>query len=1850
MNTSNQKSNRTPSSPENAPTFIEAQDGSATGLVRVLDQYMEDLQAGKAPNHDELIGQYPELAPQLQECLGGIEFIHQTSHAPEDTPSQLGDFRIEREIGRGGMGVVYEATQVSLNRRVALKVLRFGGVADKEAVERFQREAETVAGLDHANIVPVYAVGTEGGVHYYAMQFIEGQSLAAVSSRRQSSTEAAVGRHEHSEAPRTADAIVAPRTTSTQIATWGLQAARALSHAHQNGVVHRDVKPSNLILDDDGQLWLTDFGLARRDIDTTLSVAGALLGTPRYMSPEQAAAAKKPVDHRTDIYSLGATLYELATGKPVFDADTPQGVITQILTVEPPAPRNLDPNLPRDLETIILKCLQKTAADRYATSADLADDLQALLEDRPIQARRPTLIERGTQLLRRHRRVASAAGLSAAVAVVMLIGVWLVPQFYAESRMGEVGFVATGPRMIGEILNDNGETVVSDFPVPTIEKLKLPEGDYTLRLAANGLLSEDWPLEIVRGESMSHSVQFRSRWLWPPKELPSENYREIEVAALTDAGSDIFILSHETDGTQANYQMRLACIDGRTGKSSWTDDFVTNTTNSPVKGASNEWAMHLRYAGAMGSDQGRNRLLRPLSDLNGDGIRDPVWLSRTHPSLLALSGADGSVLWWFRSNPRDPDGNPLPDSAGRRGAVVSRPAIADVDGDGTADIVACFCSSAAQTWLESVSGRTGESLWRCTIEAGFEKALSSSNDSRKAHSAGRVNIALIEGRRVAVTTGNQKLFGVDLTTGKVAWEPHELGFDQFRSPVCRDLNDDGSDDILLTGKNDRDDSPRFVAVDLVAVTENRSAKATIWERRFRPANSERDVRRDRSDWCIIDDFSKDGSTRIVFPTGHFEHSFDVMTNERWAGVEMIDGSSSATIWTRRLTVTNGNQPNAVDRIITGPDLNGDGFREVVASWIGPAGPGFGTAIHVAALSGKDGSTLWRWRDFVARTHFNNESGGPLNWWQPGSDGWPLLVVPMEHARGGQQMTYFLSASDGQLQHTLTEAREANVADFNGDGIVDLFYKVSPQGAPRMLVIQGTSPEPWKRIGEWRPIDDVNGDGHSDFLKRHQMTVASGQDGRILWNVPQRLNQSGNTKPQITPPMPHGDLDGDGIADLFRFESLRDGSGATIGGYSGKDGRRVWLGEGLIELNGSGSGGINGWHYQIPKLDWADINHDGTADILAVTMQSDASSHNRWLLSAWSGTDGSLMWQVPVMRGTVGGTPDPYGREYPDLNGDGVGDPVIWMPVREQKANTSMAIVPGDESPGNSTRDVRESDSTESGERFELRAIDGTNGSTLWGAPEFSVQKERQLLWPRPAIGDLDGDGIHEVVVLTHGDMDRSRNGYRNELLVLNGQDGTKKWSHSWYGNFDVLPPLLVDFDGDGTRTVCVGVHENSKYAILLLDADGVERDRITLQARRGFEQQLHLWFAADIDGDNREELLFDRDGELTVAHGSADSVVWSWPLPDQKYSTLLIEDIRAREREVVVWSGDTVYGLNASDGRTRWRCKGTQRPSIYSSQPPGISLLNTADPLAPPGVLFHGPSFSQDFATIVQQATAVADNGHLEIAASKTREYEPLGEEPQAMRQLPWMSPRKPSLYQHLESLLIPSGLTMVLIIMIPVWLIRATLRSSRASIATFPMLVLCAGAAIGTLGPFFPQAATTAVALILPVLLLIRFAKRRAVADAGLAAAAMILLVAPLVILHYSPAHVFSEFHQWGAWFWLDEFLFEPLMVGLVAGLPGYFYWTLLARSARCSQWKQVRHLFTWATILAAVLAVLIPLLDSQFNLAQVHYTWNGWYIIWFWGAFVVGAIMLLRRCIEWVAAMVKGRSGIQLLAGRSS
>ncbi len=347
---------------------------------------------------------------------------------------QIGDFRIEKRLGTGGMGIVYQAVQVSLNRRVALKVLPPGLILNQEtAVERFHREAQAAAKLHHTNIVAIYAEGEENGTCYYAMEMIEGQSLdqiiddfrAAKGDKSAPEDFISMENGVTCDEPESPEAVKSNTQTTLSLSRGGslqrhfdtiarliADVADALDYAHSKGIIHRDVKPSNLMLGKDGRLSLMDFGVARMLEDQGITITGSFIGTPHYMSPEQIRGGGNKLNHRTDIYSLGVTLYELLTLKLPFAGDNQEQIITQILGREPHRPRQLDDRIPVDLDTICCKAIEKDSNRRYQTAGEFAEDLRRYINRYTIRAKRSGPIDKIGKFVRRHKvPVAMAAGI-----------------------------------------------------------------------------------------------------------------------------------------------------------------------------------------------------------------------------------------------------------------------------------------------------------------------------------------------------------------------------------------------------------------------------------------------------------------------------------------------------------------------------------------------------------------------------------------------------------------------------------------------------------------------------------------------------------------------------------------------------------------------------------------------------------------------------------------------------------------------------------------------------------------------------------------------------------------------------------------------------------------------------------------------------------------------------------------------------------------------------------------------------------------------------------------------------------------------------------------------------------------------------------------------------------------------------------------------------------------------------------------------------------------------------------------------------------------------------------------------
>ncbi len=600
---------------------------SGPDLFNLLaDEFADRHRRGERPPLCEYTDKYPELADQIRELFPALVAMeHFGSGADPATgpfaaapgivasvPERLGDYRIVREIARGGMGIVYEAVQESLGRHVALKVLPQDRLSDPSQLERFQREARAAAVLHHTNIVPVFGVGEYNGVHCYAMQYIQGQSLDDVlrevkrlrSAETAERTLSSVAGHDPALAASVAHELVSGRFASQSggalktesvtpshspsvgenpvtmaepdglvlssssivgqsgcsyyrsVARIGVQAAEAIAYAHQHKVLHRDIKPSNLLLDLQGTVWVTDFGLAKAEGTDALTQTGDIVGTLRYMAPERFEGL---ADARSDVYALGLTLYEILTLEPAFAAHQRARLIDKILHEEPSKPRELDPRIPRDLETITLKAIAKDPSDRYGAASELAEDLRRYLADRPILARQASALEQARRWCRRNPLV--AASIATVAAALVAVGVLTILYADREHRLAIQEEKAT--RKITALANNLKTSLGESNRLLAMRNFDRGQAAFEREQVGAGLLwmIESWRAAVAAGDAAGQQSARANLSAWVPYHARLRamlsHPRPVEDAAFGPDGKTI--LTAGEDGTAQLWD----ALDGR---------------------------------------------------------------------------------------------------------------------------------------------------------------------------------------------------------------------------------------------------------------------------------------------------------------------------------------------------------------------------------------------------------------------------------------------------------------------------------------------------------------------------------------------------------------------------------------------------------------------------------------------------------------------------------------------------------------------------------------------------------------------------------------------------------------------------------------------------------------------------------------------------------------------------------------------------------------------------------------------------------------------------------------------------------------------------------------------------------------------------------------------------------------------------------------------------------------------------------------------------------------------------------------------------------------------------------------
>lgn len=1627
------ESNRASGSVEETELYLADES-----VVRILEDYLEALKTGQAPTREQLLAQYPQLAVQLEACLAGIDFIHASQTEPTK-PQQLGDFRIIREVGRGGMGAVFEAEQVSLGRRVALKILRFGSVSDKDAIERFQREAETIAGLHHTNIVPVYFVGSERGVNYYAMQFIEGRNLAEVMS-------------DH-------DAKLDPM----QVAEWALQAAEALSHAHRRGVIHRDVKPSNLILDKDNRLWLTDFGLARRADDVTLSMTGMLLGTPRYMSPEHARASSKRIDQRSDLFSLGATLYELLTRTPAFPGDVPHDVIQKILGNEPVPIRQLNAEVPRDLETIVMKCLAKEPTERYATADDLASDLRALLEDRPIRARRASSFEQAKRWLKQNQRSVSQVSTAAVLTLVLTFTTILSWVGYQSWNSSNIRFDAQKPPLVAELLTKDGVLVRTDT-LPMQNPVTLPAGDYQLRVSADGTFSHDFDVTAERGRvDTRYTVNVTDQWLTglQPIQHSFDTFERGSERALV-FWNDQGISVRKQQGPDFTWSLELSP--------------ATTPLLAKLPGYRNPPKSENGLPVGFGDTNiTRPWMLQEFIDVDGDEVGDIVCAARHQAWVMAISGAGKGVLWVVGRGDElheAPSANASRFNQTATGSVLHSPLRSnDLDNDGIDDLVVSFVSLGktpraqqnvyeCERWIEAFSSRTGESIWRfdlsdelfdlrpneevpydlrwfANVVSGrstrgghtmplneFYLRIPPSVRQSGAHAYSHIAPALVQIASdkppcIAVIAGD-KLALIDQASGTPLGPETELGFRPGREVQWADVDGDGLSDLIALEESL---NPQSQAVQARLNVWSLVKQARLWSKGLDAYWPSRHAwSASPPPWPLVVDLDGDGKSEILVPDGrsHTESLFNgpnsvyQMPRGRLALYAGMDG---AMIWDHSIA----NIDASVDYFVDGPDIDDDGKREVFAVTCDPTG----THLHVDALSGANGRILWGARDKVpSDSVFDSFRTCQLQWWQSGSDGWSQLLVSLSNDRHGlhgnrESTVLAFSAGTGCLTKVGKKIAELKPIDLDQDGAEELIvcsHETSGNNERGSLhLIRGIGREAWSRLGSLgRVAVDFDRDGVRDLIESWgdgTLIATSGNTGRPIWRS-RAIRTTSQLRYRVPAesvasqfPTPKnsctGDLNEDGYEDLVVFETQSSGQMKTpLHAISGRDGSLLWSLQDVLVKSIS----------NILSTMVIDIDGDGADEVICLAAvdygypPSPLVFSNQdvqlWLFVA-SGKTGKLRWSHPLSPayGIQGNSTPPLqfsdmflDLACADLNADGFKD--ILVP----------AVNPDDS--------------------LETRAVSGKDGKVLWSRARQDDGLSRQSLenWTPPGFCDFDGDGRPEVILIephrgtTSGSVHHVDVGVA--LLDADGQELWVKSTGSVFTHFnsfsqrkgELLRPIAIQTKSqenvEETKTHCFVLVLPSDSRIIAFDADGQTRERKL--ANDGFSN-LDKLYSLDVDGDRREELFFVERSELVAIRAdNFDEMLWKRPLSNRGPHRILkvIDGNDGMPPLVVVLTDPThnvVLSFDAVDGDNVWNCPGpiARTPEMNAYMTPSEISLLSSDRRQPPLVYFgFGTNNTCRQAMLSpKQATASLMESGVQRAFASTQG---LSDDPRSRRALPW--------------------------------------------------------------------------------------------------------------------------------------------------------------------------------------------------------------------------------------------------------
>ena len=950
-------------------------------IAEIAEAFLEARKNGTAGSVDTWLEKNSHLGEGLRQTLEGIELLTSSSarsSSLELKPGDiLGDFQILHELGRGGMGIVYGAHQQSLDRKVALKILR-SRPTESEQVERFQKEARTVGALFHENIVPIYAIACVDGLQYFAMQLIDGESVADM-----------IDQHKGVKLTR-----AAKRFHSQAVALWGMQIADALEYAHQRGVTHRDIKPSNLLIDQQGHPWLTDFGLACHQDDLPTGGPLAYLGTPSYMSPEQASAISAPVDHRSDIYSLGVVLLEWLTGKSLLEASNQVDALSRLQQGMIDEPRSLLSDFGRDWIAVLEKCLARDPKDRYQSASQLAKDLKGIAEQKSVSVRPQSNIAKLIRSTIHRENAIQTTFLMALTALALLYMGKFAWHAWSGWGMVPVAFESsTGEPLQVTAIDGSGREPIS-FSVPS-PHVQLPAKEVQLDVVAWQRLGYQRTLDLSRDQEPLQTTSVRLDGAQSPCWQLDDVVWYERIDVIRHGASRSYCLALRRPG--------LSFVDTRTGEILWTYRDDANT----------EWSNTLR---------GRPSTFQPdrtvvIGDTNENGSQEIIVAHPLSPELLCLDSLDGSPLW--RSN--------LYQSAGIVAAPAERCPIrmqefASTNGDsGSIGVIVSSLDSTigkAERRCFNIDPRNGAVRW-CLDSLQSQWTVNQWLINPMAHRPWRMQWGRVARRPLDAGLSNvsKELSDYwDLDHFRMAKVPSDenpsLGTERlFSSPIVSSSDDsakkvwnwiDGTYWHRLesqTGKlldskvlsTDCSTSPKSIrrrnGSPLVLTTHSKSnqvtdyvawdtdSNETVWqctiESQFdRPPQS---FLSPNQDFPIVVDLDGDGADEWI-TANHSPRTMEPNAGLPFGSVMAYRGDDGSEIWEQSSHVPS--MDGMIERGIAVRDVDGDGWRDLLlGTRFQGGGIRDGVACFLDLVSGKTGKKLWYHRirmESTRQTVYANE--------------------------------------------------------------------------------------------------------------------------------------------------------------------------------------------------------------------------------------------------------------------------------------------------------------------------------------------------------------------------------------------------------------------------------------------------------------------------------------------------------------------------------------------------------------------------------------------------------------------------------------------------------------------------------------------------------------------------------------------------------------------------------------------------------------------------------------------------------------------------------------------------------------